>query len=145
MVYRNNVYGFTLSLPKSWKAYKTIVERREREVTDDATDADRKNKSYVVITIRHPLWRKADRRQDIPIMVFTRTQWPLVEKWKLIFTAAPFPPSVLGQNRKYVFALPPDTTLRPLQGLKKSRQSFRANLFMRSDQSTIFGSRCDAP
>ena len=60
----------------------------------------------MVISIRHPLWTKEDPRQDIPIMVFTRRQWALVEQEKLIVSAAPFPPSELGKNSENVFALP---------------------------------------
>jgi hypothetical protein len=40
-------------------------------------------------------------------MIFTKTQWELVEEGKIVVSAAPAGPSELGRNAKYVFALPP--------------------------------------
>ena len=60
----------------------------------------------VNIIIRHPKWMKEDPRQDIPIMVFTKDQWKLIEKETLSVSAAPVGPTKLGSNSKYVFALP---------------------------------------
>jgi hypothetical protein len=39
-------------------------------------------------------------------MIFTPEQWVLVQQEKLSVSAAPIPPSELGHNTKYVFALP---------------------------------------
>jgi hypothetical protein len=60
-----------------------------------------------LILIGHPLSTKDNPRQHIPIMIFTKAQWQLVEEDKLIVSAAPVGPSELGRNSKYVFALPP--------------------------------------
>ena len=60
-----------------------------------------------LISIRHPLSTETDPRQDIPIMIFTKAQWHMVEDGKLIVSAAPIGPSELGRNLNYVFALPP--------------------------------------
>ena len=59
-----------------------------------------------MISIRHPQWRSADPRQDIPIMVFTIAQWKALEKDRFIVSAAPIGPGELGRNRRYIFALP---------------------------------------
>jgi hypothetical protein len=40
-------------------------------------------------------------------MVYTLDQWNQVQQGTLVVTAAPFPPSELGRNKTYVFALPP--------------------------------------
>jgi hypothetical protein len=40
-------------------------------------------------------------------MVFTRDEWPLVDQQKIGVSAAPISPSKLGENAKFVFALPP--------------------------------------
>ena len=40
-------------------------------------------------------------------MVFTLGQWTSLEKEEFHIGAAPVPPKKLGQNDKYVFALPP--------------------------------------
>ena len=39
-------------------------------------------------------------------MVFTPDEWNDIQKENLSVSAAPIPPSELGQNTKYVFALP---------------------------------------
>ena len=58
------------------------------------------------IWIRHPLWTEENPRQDIPIMIFTKAQWSIVEKDRMILSAAPIGPGEIGRNKKYVFALP---------------------------------------
>ena len=40
-------------------------------------------------------------------MVFTHDEWPLVNRQKIGVSAAPISPSKLGENAKFVFALPP--------------------------------------
>jgi hypothetical protein len=52
------------------------------------------------------LWTAANKRQDIPIMVFTISQWNQVISEKISLGAAPFPPSDIGRNAPYVFAIP---------------------------------------
>ncbi|HZD60906.1 MAG TPA: hypothetical protein VE439_10715, partial [Anaerolineae bacterium] len=59
-----------------------------------------------MLSIRHPLWTPEKPRQDIPIMVFTLAQWTLVQQEKISLGAAPIPPTELGRNNRYVFALP---------------------------------------
>jgi hypothetical protein len=59
-----------------------------------------------MISIRHPQWTAKNPRQDIPIMIFTITQWDSLQQEKFHIGAAPIGPSELGHNTKYVFALP---------------------------------------
>jgi len=102
VVYRNTKYGFTFSLPKGWKGYTIVTDQWE------ATDAQ---KGVVergpIVYIRHPDWTKENPRQDIPIMVFTLSQWDSAEHGDFFMSGAPIRPSELGRNRKYAFALPP--------------------------------------
>src|SRR5947207_136572 len=93
--YRNDQYGFTFDLPESWVGYK-IIESTEK---DDYIDNQSQVSNYK-ISIRHPLWTTKVPRQDIPIMIFTISQWNDVKAGKLIVSAAPFPPSELGRNAK---------------------------------------------
>jgi len=92
VVYSNKEYGFRFYLPKSWKGYSIVPP----PVRGDGA----------IIRIRHPNWTLAEPREDIPIQVFTRTQWPSIQDGTRSVSAAPFPPSELGRNAKYVFALP---------------------------------------
>jgi hypothetical protein len=101
--YKNTTYGFAFALPKSWKGYTVI---------DDVWMGDNWNvepvqkESGPKISIQHPLWTVETPRQDIPILVFTPAQWDLIVSEKMGIGAAPIPPSELGRNATYVFALP---------------------------------------
>lgn len=59
-----------------------------------------------IVSIRNPAWTSGTPTQDIPIMVFTQSEWVKVSSGTLAVGAAPIPPSELGQNSQYVFALP---------------------------------------
>ena len=58
------------------------------------------------ITIRDPRWTSEVPRQDIPIMILTAEQWNQLQNGEFSIGAAPVNPTELGQNSKYVFALP---------------------------------------
>lgn len=102
LTYDNTQYGFTFKLPLSWTGYTIINDTWQG--TDVATG--KVTESGPLISIRHPLWTAAAKRQDIPIMVFTLVQWTKVISEKLSVGAAPIPPSELDLNKAYVFALP---------------------------------------
>ena len=105
--YRNADYGFTFSLPESWKGY-SIVDL-QWEGFPNNTNGTGSSDAPVYgpeILIRHPKWTSGHPRQDIPIMVFTLAQWDQVQQETLTVGAAPIPPTELGRNAKYVFALP---------------------------------------
>ncbi|SHI19880.1 Signal transducer regulating beta-lactamase production, contains metallopeptidase domain [Sporobacter termitidis DSM 10068] len=103
IVYKNTDYGFDFTLPKDWQDY-TIVSQQW-------SGWDIGNTSNILATgpqllIRSPQWTAAKPTQDIPIMIFTLTQWEDLQQEKFVVSAAPVPPSELGRNSKYVFALP---------------------------------------
>jgi hypothetical protein len=105
-IYRNTQYGFSLSMPLSWRGFTTQVHKLQM----CATEGSNGHVQYASeITFRNPDWRADNRYEDIPIMVFTPTQWKLVsgDDPKCSVSAAPFGPGELGRNSKYVFAVPP--------------------------------------
>ncbi len=102
ITYDNTKYGFTVKLPMSWTGYSIVSDTWQG--TDVATG--KVIESGPQISIRHPLWTAAHKRQDIPIMIFTPGQWSQVLSEKMSLGAAPIPPSELDINAKYVFALP---------------------------------------
>jgi len=102
--YRNTQYGFSITLPKSWKGYSIVTT----EWNGFAVGAEG-NVPFAqgpLISIRHPLWTKEVPRQDIPVMVFTLAEWNSLAKEEFHIGAAPIGPSELGRNAEYVFALP---------------------------------------
>ncbi|MTI47093.1 hypothetical protein [Sporosalibacterium faouarense] len=105
IVYINEEYGFRFSLPNSWKEYKIIENKWEGLAIDDSGE-NNISESGPIIYIRHPEWTSEKERQDIPIMIFTHKQWNSLQQEEFHIGAAPFGPSELGNNSKYVFALP---------------------------------------
>ncbi len=102
-VYKNTEYGFELNLPGSWNGYSILKSNWNGTLlTAPGTKYE-----GPIVTIRNPKWTKENPWQDIPVMVFTPAQWQLVEAEEVGVSAAPIPPSKLGANSKYVFALPP--------------------------------------
>ncbi|HUB31169.1 MAG TPA: hypothetical protein VL967_15795 [Terracidiphilus sp.] len=133
LVYRNPEYGFSFSLPASWRGYG-VLAYRWRGV--DAGHHEEETGGPLLV-IRHPLYTDNDPREDIPIMVFTKKQWGK-DGSMLMVSPAGVGPAEIGRNRKYVFALPPRfaydgrqgvdevlaiVTARPLRAIPFSRQS----------------------
>jgi hypothetical protein len=100
--YRNSQYGFSFSLPESWKGYSIIEDRWE----GSALGGDVTVEQGPIILIRHPQWTSANPRQDIPIMIFSLNQWGSLQLGEFHIGAAPIGPEELERNSKYVFALP---------------------------------------
>lgn len=125
-VYQNAQYGFSFDLPDSWKDYSVATE--EWEGTDMADSASRQGAvTGPIINIRHPLWTAEKPRQDIPIMVFTLAQWTSLQNREFAVGAAPVPPSELGRNTNYVFALPARYNFAFLDGFEEVETILKDN------------------
>ena len=81
------------------------------------------------INVRHPLWSEENPRQDIPIMVFTLTQWDALLDEKFHIGAAPIGPKELGRNNKYVFALPARYNFAFLPGFEEVEEILENDAF----------------
>lgn len=103
ILYSNTKYGFEFTLPMSWKGYSIVEEKWAGQTVDSKKSVASEGPK---ILIRNPLWTKEIPRQDIPIMIFTLSEWDLIQQEKLSVGAAPIGPSELGRNNEYVFALP---------------------------------------
>jgi hypothetical protein len=118
VVYSNYRYGFRFYLPKSWKGF-TVIEGK----WEGTNNPDGRPESGPLIRIRHPLYTEQNPREDIPIMVITSRQWEEINDndldKALIVSAAPFPPSEVGRNEKYVFATPPRYSFDELEGVNE--------------------------
>lgn len=102
VTYVNGEYGFVFSLPESWEGYTVVTEKWEGLPEGGSDPVE----TGPLIRIRHPDWRAEAPRQDIPIMVFTVSQWEKLQAGEFHIGAAPVGPSELGRNDEYVFALP---------------------------------------
>ena len=122
VVYKNSQYGFTFSLPSSWKGYSIVTDKWEGR----STTSGKVTETGPLYSIRHPQWTSAKPRQDIPIMVFNTSQWKLILQETLAVGAAPIGPSELGRNSNYVFALPARYNFAYPLGYKEVEQILRS-------------------
>jgi hypothetical protein len=102
--YRNPQYDFTFSLPASWQGYSVLVQQWEGMSYLPAKDTTAVIARGPIIVLRHPQWQADDPWQDIPIMVYTRSQWEAEAQGKFF----PYAGGVMDEmwhNRKYVFAI----------------------------------------
>lgn len=118
VMYSNSQYGFSFALPKSWKDYSIITDKW----AGLPIGGNQAEETGPMIAIRHPLWTSENRRQDIPIMIFTLDQWKSLKADKFHIGAAPINPNELGHNNRYVFALPPRYNYAYLTGYKEVEQ-----------------------
>lgn len=103
--YINAQYGFSVSLPESWKGYSIVTDAWLGYVST-GVKGDIAVTQGPLISIRNPAWTAEKPYQDIPVMVFTLSQWDDLLRGNFHIGAAPVNPSRLGFNATYVFALP---------------------------------------
>ena len=105
IIYINTEYGFSFSLPVSWNGYRIVTTKWEGVAVGGA-QGEVPVETGPIISIRHRKWTSEIPRQDIPIMIFTISQWNALQQDKFHIGAAPIGPKELGRNSKYIFALP---------------------------------------
>jgi hypothetical protein len=123
--YQNTEYGFSFTLPVSWKGYSII--------TDTWQGYNNGNSNITVeqgpiISIRHPLWTSENPYQDIPIMVFTLAQWNSLQQGDYSVSAGGIY-TELGRNAKYVFALYSRYNFAVLPGMEEVKTILEGNPF----------------
>jgi hypothetical protein len=104
LTYKNVQYGFSFTLPDSWKGFTATVSTWQGMTA--GPKGDEVSEQGPQINLRHPLWTEAKPRQDIPIMILALSQWNALQQDKFHIGAAPIGPTELGRNSQYVFALP---------------------------------------
>ncbi len=102
--YHNSQYNFTFFLPASWQGYSVVAQQWEGGSYSPAKDTTATTAHGPIIVLRHPQWKASDPYQDIPIMVFTRTQWA-AEQQQEFFPYACGLIDEMWHNRKYVFGI----------------------------------------
>ncbi len=104
-VYTNSQYGFQMTFPASWNGFTIATS----SWTGNRIDGVETFAAYTGprVTFKNPQTTPQQEWQDIPIMVFTPSQWDLVEQEKLAVSAAPIGPAKVGENAQYIFATPP--------------------------------------
>lgn len=102
VMYRNSDFGFTFSLPDSWKGYSIVNNTWE----GNPLAATGTKQTGPKLLIRNPKWTSVLPYEDIPVMVFSLSQWNSYVAGDFGVSAAPIYATELGRNNLYVFALP---------------------------------------
>jgi hypothetical protein len=106
VLYQNAKYDFTFSLPASWQRYSVLTQQWDGECYSPALDKTVAAGHGQEIVLRHPQWTASAPCQDIPILIFTRSQWDALKQGKL--WPSPYAGGIMDEmwhNRKYVFAI----------------------------------------
>jgi len=127
VVYHNEEYDLTFSLPASWQGYSVLVQQWDGETYFPGKVAEVVAARGPIIVLRSPRWKAKTPRQDIPIMVFTRSQWKAQEHEKYF----PYAGGEIGElwhNDKYVFGLYSRYNFEGnVKGLKEAGDIIRRN------------------
>jgi hypothetical protein len=121
VIYKNAEYGFTFSLPADWKGYSIVKSSWKGYPLASTTP-----QAGVTLLIRNPNWTSSVHYEDIPIMIFTISEWNSYAAGDFSTSAAPFPASELGRNNRYVFALPPRWDYDFSQGYQEAENILNA-------------------
>ena len=121
--YQNTEYGFSFSLPVSWKGYSIITDTWQGYLNGQSNVTVEQGP---IISLRHPLWTSENPRQDIPIMVFTLAQWNSLQQGNYSVSAGGIY-TELGRNAKYVFALYSRYNVAVLPGMEEVKTILEGN------------------
>lgn len=102
LVYRNAEFGLMFYLPDTWRGYSVPVQQWQGHEYVPARDEVVATDNGPIIVLRHPHWQASDRYQDIPISVFTRSQWETHHAGTI---GAGGVDLEVGHNAKFVFAV----------------------------------------
>jgi hypothetical protein len=122
--YRNTEYGFSFSLPVSWKGYSIITDKWQGDTFNGQSEVT--VEQGPIISIRHPLWTSEHPEQDIPIMVFTLAEWNSLQQGNYSVSAGGIT-TELGRNAKYVFALYSRYNVTDLPGIEEVKTILEGN------------------
>jgi hypothetical protein len=104
LAYRNPQYEFTFFLPASWKGYSVLNEQWNGQAYFAASDKAEGTEHGPLIVLRHPEWKVDAPWQDIPILVFTRSQWKAERQGQFSIFAGGVEQEI-AHNSNYVFAI----------------------------------------
>ena len=104
LCYHNKEYALVFFLPASWQGYSVLLQQWEGISYSPAKDATAVTAQGPMIVLRNPQWKADDPYQDIPIMVFTRSQWDSNKQGRFGIGAGGFDEE-MWHNQKYVFGM----------------------------------------
>jgi hypothetical protein len=104
VLYHNTRYNFTFCLPTSWQGYSVLIQQWQGETYSPVRDAAAMTEHGPAIVLRNPNWKADAPCLDIPIMVFSRSQWQAEHQGKFSVGAGGIEEEITHTS-KYVFAI----------------------------------------
>jgi hypothetical protein len=104
LCYRNAQCDFTFHLPASWRGYGVVVQQWGGQTYLAAVDRAEVTQRGAILILRHPQWTAKDPYQDIPILVFTRSQWNGMRQGRFVVGAGGVWQEI-KHTPQYVFAI----------------------------------------
>ena len=126
--YHNPQYGLGFSVPATWRGHSVLVQEWEGQTYSAAVDKVVVMERGPVIVLRHPQWKADAPYQDIPILVFTRSQWDalhLGKFWPSLYAGGAM--DEIWHNRKYVFGMSSRYNWGELKGSKEAADVVERN------------------
>jgi hypothetical protein len=117
LTYRNDDYGFVVTLPADWDGYQIV----EDTWSGNYVQNDQQQITGPLILVRSPRWRQENPTQDLPVMVIPLDVWEGVMAENVAVSAAPIPPTEFARGDTYVFALPARYDFANLPGADEVR------------------------
>ena len=100
----NAKYEFAFYLPASWQGYSVLTGQWNGQTYSPATDKSEETEHGPLLVLRNPQWKVGDPQQDIPVLVFTRSQWKRGRAGEFTIFAGGVQ-SEISHNGNYVFAI----------------------------------------
>jgi len=125
--YHNVQYGFTFSLPTDWNGYSILIQQWDAELESADYQKVIGTEHGPIIVLRNPEWRSSEPYQDIPILVFTRSQWDAVKPQRL-FIGAGGSDDEISHNAKYVFGINSRHNWGELKGWEETGKIVQQNM-----------------
>jgi len=102
--YRNKEYAVAFFLPASWQNFLVLSNHWEGISHLPGKDVPAITTGGPIIILRHPKWTPKKPYQDIPIMIFTRSQWEANKQGGFTIGGGGFDME-LWHNQKHVFGI----------------------------------------
>lgn len=123
LTYNNTEYGFTFTLPLGWQGYSVITDMwkgnslvqttgtnststKSGSLNESKSGPKSESENGPKLILRNPKWTASAPYEDLPILIFTTSQWNAYIAEQFSIGAAPIKATELARNTTYVFALP---------------------------------------
>jgi hypothetical protein len=125
--YHNAQYDLTFFLPADWQGYRVLTKEWSAKLYSADYQAVIGTEHGPMIVLRHPHWETDEPYQDIPILVFTRSQWDVVKPQRL-FIGAGGTDDEISHSTKYVFGINSRHNWGELKGWEETGKIVQQNM-----------------